>query len=292
MSVSKEVDRSPHAEGHELAGFANRTARTKHSDQVTYIITRGSEKEPSRLIAEQLPSGGGAAHRTEYSLAQLEQLTLHEARAINLCVYLLFDAVRRGSILFACAVPTLGDMSVVDDALYIDRISQQAMNAGLAPITFIGADAAHDSLHKGLQRQWSRAEEGWLRIEVAQGRADTEADLLVLVATTYRPLGVLRCARDRIRTRPESKLVGDTAFERPVPYGGMPYSATLCAVTDSRVGVSHEWRHCLRLLVRYGLEFATLDRACSLATGAARARLHRATRIWQTRHRLAGTTRA
>ena len=87
-------------------------------------------------------------------------------------------------------MPTLVDVSVVDDAFYIDRISQQAMNAGLAPITVIGADAAHASLHKGLQRQWSRAEEGWLRIEVSQGRADTEADLLVLVATTYRPLGV------------------------------------------------------------------------------------------------------
>ena len=101
MSVSKEVDRIPHAEGHELAGFANRTARAQHPDQVTYIITRRSEKEPSRLIAKRLPYGGGAAHRTEYSLAQLEQLTLHEARATSLCVYLLFDAVRGGSILFA-----------------------------------------------------------------------------------------------------------------------------------------------------------------------------------------------
>ena len=88
-----------------------------------YIATptaaASADGEDSKLIVECTSVDEGLPHGSELPTAQLDSLLQSEARASNVCLWLLFKAVRGAPVTVAAMVPTMGDMTFIDDATFL-----------------------------------------------------------------------------------------------------------------------------------------------------------------------------
>jgi hypothetical protein len=162
-------------------------------------------------------------------------------RAKQVCVWLLFDAARNTPSFFAGAVPTAGDLTFQDDAMFLHDVIKSAHRAGRV-VSFYGADgaAAHASLTRGIQRALANGERTEGQVEHVARELLPELQRLFSVIH-----GLLRLAIDHT----DGPLHWSAAQWR-IPYRGLPYAMLRCQITGSLIGVSHEWRHTCRLMVR------------------------------------------
>ena len=245
VSVDQTISALPHSEGYELAGFANRIARTSTPDSVQYIITRGSEEQPGQLVV--LEGSGDTLSRTEHGVERLQQITHSVPRATCLAFFLGCVPVRGSPVLVLSAIPTRNDMTVADDAIFVEGITQQLRAAGLPSAAFIGADGAHACQVAGMQRAWTNSEQAYCSALQLEPDAPI-ADLMQALVDTCRPIGVLRSALQLLHAGHD--LMEVSTFQCKVPYVGMPYAASFSSSSSCFVSTSHEWRHSIRLMVR------------------------------------------
>jgi hypothetical protein len=122
-------------------------------------------------------------------------------------------------------------------------------------MSFYGADgaAAHANLTKGIQRALANGEVELIRQKAKQLVDEDATDegrvahvARELLPELQRPLsvihGLLRLAID--------EPLHWSAGQWRVPYRGLPYAMLRCQTTGSLIGVSHEWRHTCRIMVR------------------------------------------
>lgn len=276
VAVNHMIEHIPHPEGGlEIAGLANRCIREKNPVGVQYILHRQSATLTERKTC--FINGEISVADTVHPLSFVEDVS-SKAPATLLCLWIIFDPTHRGRRLFVAAVPTKGDLTVNDDATTLHGVIKAAMKHG-RDVSFYGADNAspHAALSRGIVRTLTTSEakaireavkaaieEGCLRVpEVEEGSSTVdmvkpwEAVAVGLVPLLHRPISIVQrllalehAAGDK--TRPDLDLVRQklTPSQWLVPYPGLPYAMHYCGLTGKLLGLSCEWRHTLRLLVR------------------------------------------
>ena len=156
VSVDRNILHIKHSEGYEIAGLANRVARERSPESCVYIIAtptdaQSDDREEGRLVVERTPVDSPLV-RQELPISQLDCVLNSTPRARNVCLWLLFEPERGTAVTVAAAVPTMGDMTVVDDATFLHSIVVEAKAAALPPVCFVGADYAHTPFFKGIVR--------------------------------------------------------------------------------------------------------------------------------------------
>ena len=234
-ALSQQLEQLRCSEGHEIVGLADR-------------IARSAVPEPARVLLRS--SDGKVEHvdgdsSTTHELSMLPSILIRHQRATQACLWLLFDPIRGGTISTACLVPTRGDLTAADDAMFYHQIAVAA-NAGGCKVSYYGGDAAspHAQFMRGILAPMGNAEEKAL---VAALRAGAEvADLFF---QHQRPIGVLQRAQKLVKEHPERPIAA--RMQWLVPYPGACAAVFVCDVTGISMGVSHEWRHSSRLNVRF-----------------------------------------
>jgi hypothetical protein len=94
-SVNTKLEYLRHAEGYEVIGLANRTARMACPSAVQTIIVEGTAEDGGQVI---LSTAEGQETR---DIRELQHILHEEARATLICCWLLFEPVRGGSVVLA-----------------------------------------------------------------------------------------------------------------------------------------------------------------------------------------------
>jgi hypothetical protein len=151
VAVNGKVARTPCDEGQQITGLADRCARERSPVGVKYIIT-----DKGQILVQKSTDETG-----KHDLLPLEDLgkIAELPRATQLCVFLLFCAEHGSPAVFAGAVPTIGDLTMTDDGVFLHQIITRAKEAGLS-VSFYGADNAspHALLSRGIVRALSSIE--------------------------------------------------------------------------------------------------------------------------------------
>lgn len=276
VAVNQMIDNVRLPDGdEEIAGLANRCVREKNPDGMQYIL---QPKEGTvRIIQSRVVDGCVRVTETIEPLSCLEDLAQQKPASL-LCLWIVFDPTHEGKQLYVAAVPTCGDLTVSDDAAMLHGIVTAAQTAG-RQICFYGADNAspHAALSRGIVRGLSLNEVTLLRrtaelvvtaaTHVLDGarRADLvcaptidwEETVVGLVPILHRPISVIMRLLKEVHGAPpfvrstSDMLAHVIANQWSLPYPGLPYALLRCDITSRLLGLSCEWRHTGRLLVRY-----------------------------------------
>lgn len=166
VAVNGKVQHIPHPDGHEIAGLANRIARQRSPQQTTYVLTAPSNGQEGKLLEEQLDVSTGSVVVTEHPITKLDIILTSVQRARYVCLWLLRQPTRGTPVTVAATMPTLGDMTTVDDITMFHSICEQAVAAHMPPVCYIGGDFAHAPFFKGIVRAMTLGEEATLRSSI------------------------------------------------------------------------------------------------------------------------------
>ena len=181
VALNQEVVPMKVDSGYMLTGLSNTCSRERCPCAMQYII-----RQQDILVLKQ-----GEVEQT-IPLDALPEIS-KDARATQVCVWLLLCATRQSTAIFAGTVTTVGDLTMTDDALFLHHIIQGGFQAGLT-VSFYGADNAspHALLSRGIVRSLSATELSSLANTLTQRRKEsggtlTSADLECL-AVEFMPI--------------------------------------------------------------------------------------------------------
>ena len=171
VAVNQKVVPMKVDSGYMLAGLSNTCSRERCPGAMQNII-----RQQDILVLKH-----GEVEQT-IPLDALPEIS-KDARATQVCVWLLLCATRQSTAIFAGAIPTVGDLTMTDDALFLHHIIQGGFQAGLT-VSFYGADNAspHALLSRGIVRSLSATDLSSLENTLKQrceesGGTLTSADL-------------------------------------------------------------------------------------------------------------------
>ena len=260
VAVNQVVDSIPSTNppGYEVAGLSNRCMRENNPEGVQYIM----KDEGGVLVRTTRVEDGSVvvSEKTEDkefidSLSGIPPATL-------LCVWIILDPVRGKRSFIAATVPSCGDLTTSDDAVMLHNIIQRAHDQGRM-VSFFGADnaAPHAALARGIIRRMSIPEADTLLSTLESTSSgegtgeysDWESLAISLVPKLQRPISVIQhLLRNltQINGTKRQRIDQLLADQWTVPYQGLPYAFQKCAITGGLLGISPEWRHDNRLMVR------------------------------------------
>lgn len=278
VSVNQLIGYVTTDDGYEVVGLANRCVREKNPEGVQYLLLgqHGIEVRTTTTI-----DGSQVVTSERQPFSYLQEIAA-KSPATLMCLWIIFEPVRRQSNLIVAAIPTRGDLTMSDDAIVFHDIIKSAWGQGHA-VNYYGADNAspHAALCRGIQRGLVRAEVTYILKKVSElmptskpkpghsaatpstqsvelnvdagGAERHEAMALTLVPILHRPVSVVQLLLKRLLDFDgslQSRQQHILSDQWLIPYPGLPYAAQRCIITGGFMGVSCEYRHDTRLMVR------------------------------------------